>query len=175
MIALLVRSAKLQSAVHRKTMYTPSLVAFILHISEICKQDTSSDPEGWTPENPTWGHCAIVAVLVQELYGGDIWRASLTHIPKLAHVRSHYGNLLPTRAILDVTAPQYWPDYPPLLELSLSSRAHVLGNADTLARYAVFHKRYLSLAFSLSSRESLKVSSKRANVGRVVPRRPRTK
>ncbi len=41
-------------------------------IPDICSQETSSHPELWNKENPTQGHCAIVSVLAQELFGGEI-------------------------------------------------------------------------------------------------------
>lgn len=131
-------------------MNKPSLADLLEQIALICKQDTSSDPDGWTTENPLWGHCAIVAVLIQEIYSGDIWRASLLHLPRLAHVRSHYGNRLPSGAILDATAKQFGDNFLPMLLLRASSREHILGNEATLARFTLFRDRYLRLSLKMS-------------------------
>ena len=134
-------------------MNKPSLADFLEQIAQICAQDTSSDPDGWSPENPLWGHCALVAVLIQEIFGGDTWRASLLHLPRLAHVRSHYGNRLPSGAILDATAKQFGDNFLPLLVMRASSREHMLGNAATLARFTLFRDRYLRLSLKMSRRE----------------------
>ncbi len=32
--------------------------------------DTSADPDGWSPENPAWGQCAVTALVVQDRFGG---------------------------------------------------------------------------------------------------------
>lgn len=36
----------------------------------VCTKETSAHPEGWTPDNPTWGHCAVVAVMAERVFGG---------------------------------------------------------------------------------------------------------
>ncbi len=151
-------------------MLLRSLGGYIERIHEICKKDTSSDPDGWTPENPTWGHCAVVSVLTQELYGGDIWRATLLHVPKFAHLRSHYGNRLSVGAILDLTAPQFGNEYP-MLHQELSSREYILGNVATLVRYETLRKR----ARNLSLRISLHDGAPRAPELLGVSRQPPTK
>ena len=56
----------------------------------ICDRETTSDPSGWTPENPTYGHCAAVSLLYQNIFGGTILRASLLEFTEFAHMRSHY-------------------------------------------------------------------------------------
>lgn len=60
----------------------------------ICNRETSQDPAGWTPENPLWGHCAVVCLAAQNLFGGELLRASLTEVPGFEHMRSHYWNTL---------------------------------------------------------------------------------
>ncbi len=144
---------------------------FIGHVADFCAKDTSADPSGWTEDNKTWGHCALVAVLTQELYGGDIWRASLLHIPLLAHVRSHYGNWLSGRALLDLTAVQFIPEYPTPLKYELYSREHILGHPKTLARYRAFRVRYALVATKLSLHSLRKEESRRAKLCVSVPRK----
>lgn len=148
-----------------------SLSDFIRHVADFCAEDTTADPGGWTADNKIWGHCALVAVLTQELYGGDIWRASLLHIPLLAHVRSHYGNWLPERALLDLTAAQFVPEYPALLKLEPSSREHILSNPATLARYKIFHERYVLFAIRFSLRNTRYDENKRREHCTSVPRK----
>ncbi|MDP3784539.1 MAG: hypothetical protein Q8R12_00450, partial [bacterium] len=38
----------------------------------ICDQITSGDPLRWESGNPLWGHCAIIAMLAHNLFGGKI-------------------------------------------------------------------------------------------------------
>lgn len=53
---------------------------------------TTSDPANWTPQNPSWGQCAVTACAVQDELGGDIVWAEA----KLPDGRtiSHYFNLI---------------------------------------------------------------------------------
>lgn len=83
-------------------------------LPQVCDRDTSLDDQGWTPGNPLWGHCAVVALVVQDLFGGDILRASLEHIPAFAHLRSHYWNRLPDGRVIDLTRTQFGQQYPAL-------------------------------------------------------------
>ena len=136
-------------------MQKPSLEDFLSRIAEICTKDTSADPAGWTPENPLWGHCAMVTLLLQEIYGGEVLRASLLHIPSLAHIRSHYANALPALSLVDGTAGQFGAEYPKEMTFAHSSRAHILQSPDTVARYQVFRKRYSTLVLRISLRKSL--------------------
>jgi hypothetical protein len=48
--------------------------------------ETSVDPAGWTPDNPAWGQCAITALHVDAVLGGDIMRCVR------ANGESHYCN-----------------------------------------------------------------------------------
>ncbi|MBI5003919.1 hypothetical protein HZC00_02405 [Candidatus Kaiserbacteria bacterium] len=63
-------------------------------IHGICVHDTSADPVGWSEESPLWGHCAVIALLIQEVYGGTIYRQSLKGIEGFEHFGSHYSNVL---------------------------------------------------------------------------------
>jgi len=60
----------------------------------ICDKETSADPENWSPDNPLWGHCAVASLLAQDVFGGDLVRASLEGTP-FATMRSHYWNRFP--------------------------------------------------------------------------------
>ena len=111
-------------------------------LPNICAQETSADPEKWTKENPLWGHCAIVALLAQSIFGGIILRASLTHIPELAYLRSHYWNAWTSGGAIDFTASQFGEHYPAGLRYELRSRDYLLSNADTANRYAILVGRF---------------------------------
>jgi len=123
-------------------------------LPSICDKETSSDPDNWTPENPLWGHCAAVSLVAQNLFGGEPMRAPLTHIPKFAHMRSHYWNRLPDRTgtltkELDFTAPQFGNEYPYGLVAEQSTRRYILYDPKT-GKSREIMKRYKLLAFRLA-------------------------
>ena len=90
----------------------------------ICDRETTLTPDDWSPENPLLGHCAVVSLIVQNFFGGELLRASLEHVPEFAHMRSHYWNRLPDSTAEDFTAPQFGDRYPPLQpEVAPRSRA----------------------------------------------------
>ena len=53
---------------------------------------TSADPASWTPENPSWGQCAVTALVVQDYLGGDVLWAEAV-LPD-GRTISHYFNEL---------------------------------------------------------------------------------
>lgn len=62
-------------------------------------RETSSDPEGWTAENPAWGQCVPTALIVQDFFGGGLLRHPLEGIEGLEFMRSHYVNLVDGKRI----------------------------------------------------------------------------
>ena len=58
-----------------------------------CSRETSDTPDRWTPENPLFGHCAVIAAIFQDFYGGWIKRALFPKkwADKFGS-RSHYWN-----------------------------------------------------------------------------------
>lgn len=117
---------------------------FIAKLKSIAQADTSADPDGWTPENPLWGHCAVVSLLIQDLYGGDLVRGSLKEHPKYGYLRSHYWNRIDGKDI-DFTKEQY-PDLSySELQAEVRSRESVLEHPDTVRRYELLKARALEL------------------------------
>lgn len=107
----------------------------------ICARETSADPEHWMEDNPLWGHCAVVALLAQDVFGGVLMRASLTHIPEFAHMRSHYWNSLP-HGVFDFTASQFGGRYPTEMKPETKSRECVLAYPETSLRYKLLAQRF---------------------------------
>src|SRR5690348_3302181 len=108
---------------------------------KICSKETSSDPDGWTPENPLYGHCAVASVLAQLVFGGTLLRASLEQDPKFSHMRSHYVNKLPDETVIDFTKNQFGNAYPSM-EFEKRTRTYVLENKQTHQRYSILAFRY---------------------------------
>ncbi len=109
-------------------------------LPKICSPDTTLSPDGWTPENPHYGHCAVVSVLAQDIFGGSLLRGSLEGTA-YASMGSHYLNLLPDGSKIDFTASQFRGGYP-ALDLQERTRAYVLSNPKTAQRYKELAFRY---------------------------------
>ncbi len=79
---------------------------FLEKIKSVARAETSFDPDGWTAENPLWGHCAVVSLSAQELFGGDLVQGSLKEYPKYSYSKSHIWNRIDGMDV-DFTAEQY--------------------------------------------------------------------
>lgn len=98
--------------------------------------DTSSDPLGWTAFNPAWGQCAVTALVLHDLYGGEIVWAQAT-LPDGTAV-SHYFNVIDGQEV-DLTRRQFprgthIPKGTARQE-GVDTRAYILSHAKTAARY----------------------------------------
>ncbi|MFF8843163.1 hypothetical protein ACF08N_10575 [Streptomyces sp. NPDC015127] len=59
----------------------------------------------WTEDNPAWGHCDITALVVHDLFGGDlavgeVWLGGEQH-------GYHWWNVLPSGVEIDLTRDQF--------------------------------------------------------------------
>jgi hypothetical protein len=107
----------------------PGLVATIF--SRHWSAQTSHDP-GWRPDRPSTGQCAISALALQELVGGEIARVTLDSGD------SHYLNVV-DGCVVDVTADQF--DQPPSYAGHTAvSREALLSDSRTAGRYALFRE-----------------------------------
>jgi hypothetical protein len=60
----------------------------------------------WRPDNPAWGHCDITALVVHDVFGGDLMLGEV----RAANGESqgyHWWNLLPSGLQLDLTREQF--------------------------------------------------------------------
>lgn len=113
----------------------------------ICDKETSSDPENWMPENPHWGHCAVVSLVAQNFFGGKLARASLEDT-EFSKMGSHYWNILPDGAGKDFTKPQFLGKEL-VLSASERTREYVLFDPQTKKPREIM-KRYKLLAYRLA-------------------------
>ncbi len=114
-----------------------SLKRFVEILPSLCAPDTAAGGgRGWTPENPTWGHCAVASLLVQNLFGGELLRISLKDTA-FAEGGSHYYNRLPNGMMIDTTVAQFSGRLPVhTIPAETRTREYVIGGADTRQRYA---------------------------------------
>jgi hypothetical protein len=125
-------------------MRQEAMIALLKRAFAYCwSAETSSDPEGWTPQNPAYGHCAVASLVVQAVLGGELLRYGLTGTP-FEHLRSHYRNRLPDGTIVDFTEDQFGGQVPVLPEPVVRAREEVLDAVKypkTVERYELFSKR----------------------------------
>lgn len=86
----------------------------------------------WNANNPTLGHCAVASLIVNDYFGGEIYKIKVNEI-------SHYFNVI-AGDIVDLTAAQFGKpiDYSDRIK---KTREEMLENEDTLARYILFKNR----------------------------------
>ncbi len=113
---------------------------------EICDAETSMDPGGWTEKNPLWGHCAVVSLLAQDIFGGELLRVSLEGTA-FAQMKSHYYNRLlnSDKTEKDFTREQFGGNYPAGLEVTTRTREYVLSYPPTAKRYELLKSRLRKL------------------------------
>ena len=68
-------------------------------------RETSDDPGDWSEENPARGQCAVTALIVRELLGGEILAANVLRDGR--RVDRHAWNRLPSGLTVDLTRGQF--------------------------------------------------------------------
>jgi hypothetical protein len=111
---------------------TPLGIALLRPVLSTCwSRETAYHASGeWTPANPSYGQCAITALKVQELLGGELVRVSAPD------GGTHYANRI-NGEIYDLTADQFRHpvDY---RGAEVRSREQTLSSGATAERYARF-------------------------------------
>ena len=88
--------------------------------------------EYWNKDNPTLGHCAIVSLIVNDYFGGEIYRIKLDG-------SSHYFNVINNK-IVDLTKYQFNEDID-YENRELRNRKDIINNEETLYRYNLLKER----------------------------------
>lgn len=89
---------------------------------------TCNDEARWSPTNPSYGQCAVSALILQDHLGGRIQRCE-------SPTGSHYFNLLPDGTIVDATKEQFGPSFR-ARAVEERDRAYILSFVATQKRYA---------------------------------------
>ncbi len=111
-------------------------------LPNIYNADTSSHSEMWNKDNPAQGHCAIVSVLAQEKFGGDIVRVSLAGT-EYESIGSHYFNVIDGKEV-DFTISQFKNNPYQDIKREKRTREEILSNPDTQRRYKLLKDRFES-------------------------------
>jgi len=83
------------------------LLELKLRLFDCISKETSSDPENWSSKNPLYGQGAVVAMLIQRIFGGKIMKVSLSDISGYEKAGIHYWNKLLYGVEIDLTAEQF--------------------------------------------------------------------
>ncbi len=88
--------------------------------------------DSWNSDNPTLGHCAIVSLIVNDYFEGEIYKIKVDGI-------SHYFNIIDNN-IIDFTSNQFNKeiDYNNKVK---KDRLEILQDEDTLSRYKMLKMR----------------------------------
>ncbi len=97
-------------------------------------RDTSADPDLWSEDNPSWGQCAVTALVVQDMFGGDLLRGMLGEV-------SHYWNRLADGTVLDFTRQQFQEEEVNPTDVGIRDRDYVLSYPPTVVRYEILAGR----------------------------------
>lgn len=102
---------------------------------------TSSTPLVWTPQNPTFGQCAVTTLIVQDYFGGNLIRAEVNE----PGCSSHYWNQLPDGTEIDLTKDQFSKDFYEYIKKyspkETRTREYVLSYPATVKRYKLLKQR----------------------------------
>ena len=105
-------------------------------LPSICDSETAPNSKDWTPENHLWGHCAVVSLVAQNLFGGELLYASLKDTEFTAG-RSHYWNRLPDGREEDFTKEQFGDHYPKIIKAKVRLRSCILSHPRILNCYDI--------------------------------------
>lgn len=96
--------------------------------------ETSASPEEWSEVNPSRGQCAITAMIVQDIFGGDLLRTTVNG-------ESHYYNRLPGGEVIDLTFDQFPDGSAYDAEPIVRDRDYVGSSESTMRRYTLLTQR----------------------------------
>ncbi|MET9850821.1 hypothetical protein ACFZC6_45000 [Streptomyces ossamyceticus] len=71
--------------------------------ADTCSPD---DRAAWQPDNPAWGHCDITALIVHDVFGGELLVGEV-RLPEGVQRGFHWWNRLPSGIELDLTREQF--------------------------------------------------------------------
>lgn len=111
---------------------------------KICTKETCHDTcaDHWSPENPLWGHCAVVSVLAQKIFDGDVTAANIAS-PRRWMSNRHYRNILPDGTVTDFTRGQFGGRYPKLSGEKIITNSLVHIRIRGSHRYKLLEQRFL--------------------------------
>ena len=111
-------------------------------IKDVLVADTSAHPEEWSVKDPFLGHCTVVSLLAQEIFGGEIVRVDLERVAGLEHIRRHSWNKLSNGQEIDFTSSQLPQPIPASVPRELKDRNILLSYPGVKERYSKLKVRF---------------------------------
>lgn len=110
---------------------------FLYGINKTYNRDTcyASLQNEWNENNPTLGHCAIVALKFFDIYGGEIKRVNI----KNSNITHYYNSL--NGKIFDITKDQFKNNEVYENEI-IKTRDEIMNNENFKIRYKIFSDRF---------------------------------
>lgn len=90
--------------------------------------------KNWTKNNPSYGQCCVTALLIQDLYGGNICECKVQN-------KKHYVNITPNGELLDFTAKQFGDEQITYSDMKQRTRASLLKSKSVKERYELLKTR----------------------------------
>lgn len=112
-----------------------TLEDFALKVSGAWSKNTSYTPNDWTVENPAKGQCAIIALLVQEIFGGDIVKCDV-----VGDKDSHFFNHINGQEV-DMTISQF-PESVEFINHRTVNREEIIKHPGTAERYDLLKNEF---------------------------------
>ena len=88
----------------------------------------------WTEDNPSYGQCCVTALIMQDLYGGDIYECKVQG-------KRHYVNITPEGYLHDFTASQFGEGQIIYSDMKLRKRKSLLKSKSVKERYELLKMR----------------------------------
>jgi hypothetical protein len=156
---------------HQKICEAITFPNFQKLIDTIASKDTSAHPDKWKKENPLLGHCTVVSILAQDVFGGDIMIVDLHNVPGFEDIKWHSWNKLATGRELDFTKSQFDKTLPKNLKTFIVNREKLFTYSNIEKRYRLLKGRFDSLLVKNTAQKiaRLEVQATNYQMGRGVP------
>lgn len=115
------------------------MIDFRERVEAAWSQESSYCPEDWGKTDPAWGQCAVTAVLLQDVWGGELVRGWAVNKRELIHTR-HYWNHINGMDV-DLT----WRQFPvgtKIIEREITTRKQLLANRWMRERYEILKSAF---------------------------------
>ena len=111
-------------------------------VRQICAAQTSAHPDQWTKGNPFWGHCTVVSLLAQDVFGGDVLRVDLRTVPGFEDIKWHSWNRFPNGGEIDFTRSQLTDPIPKNIPVEVRTRDNLFSYPTIQHRYELLKSRF---------------------------------
>jgi hypothetical protein len=121
-------------------MITPE--EFKSTMRKICDAKTSAHPDQWTSQDPFLGHCTVVALVAQDVFGGDILRVDLRTVPGFEEIKWHSWNKMPSGEEIDFANPELKDRLPKSVPVEVRTRENLFSYPTIQKRYELLKSRF---------------------------------